>query len=123
VGRLSDGWLPSFCTPDDAAAGRPVVEEAAAKAGRAIDPEHFGALVIYVNGEEVPPLLAAIVERRRPGADPASVIPVGHKMLRAQLEAFVERGFSKLVVVPTGEPPSWSDELGSLAETVLPIQN
>ena len=72
VGRLGDGWLPSFCTPDDAAAGRPVVEEAADKAGRSIDPEHFGALVLYVRGEEVPPLLAAIVQRRRPGAGPAA---------------------------------------------------
>lgn len=123
VGRLSDGWLPSFCTPDDAAAGRPVVEEAADKAGRAIDPEHFGALVIYVNSDEVPPLLAAIVNRRRPDLEPTAVIPTGHKALREQLERFVERGFSKLVVVPTGEPPSWSEELHALAENVLTIQN
>jgi alkanesulfonate monooxygenase SsuD/methylene tetrahydromethanopterin reductase-like flavin-dependent oxidoreductase (luciferase family) len=123
VGRLGDGWLPSFCTPDDAAAGRPVVEEAADKAGRTIDPEHFGALVLYVRGDEVPSLLATIVERRRPGADPRDVIPTGHKALRAQLEAFVERGFTKLVVVPAGEPPSWEDELEALAAEILPIQN
>lgn len=123
VGRLGDGWLPSFCTPEDAAAGRPVVEEAADKAGRAIDPEHFGALVLYVRGDEVPPLLATIVERRRPGADPRDVIPTGHQALRAQLERFVERGFSKLVVVPAGEPPSWTEELEALAAEVLPIQN
>jgi probable F420-dependent oxidoreductase len=125
VGRLSDGWLPSFCTPDDAAAGRPVVEEAAAKAGRAIDNEHFGALVIYVpapDGTEVPPLLAAIVNRRRPDLDPSAVIPTGHAALKRQLEAFIERGFSKLVVVPAGEPPSWSEELEALAATVLPLQ-
>jgi probable F420-dependent oxidoreductase len=123
VGRLGDGWLPSFCTPDDAAAGRPVVEEAAEKAGRSIDPEHFGALVIYVHGDEVPPLLAAVVNRRRPDLDPSAVIPVGHKALRAQLEAFVDKGFSKLVVVPTGEPASWTDELEALAANVLTIQN
>ena len=123
MGRLGDGWLPSFCTPDDAAAGRPVVEEAAEKAGRSIDPEHFGALVIYVHGDEVPPLLAAVVNRRRPDLDPSAVIPVGHKALRAQLEAFVDKGFSKLVVVPTGEPASWTDELEALAANVLTIQN
>src|SRR5262249_37797887 len=33
-GRLSDGWLPSLCTPEEAAAGRIVIEETAAKAGR-----------------------------------------------------------------------------------------
>src|SRR2546425_10751345 len=30
-GRLSDGWLPSLCTPEEAAAGRVVIEEAAAR--------------------------------------------------------------------------------------------
>ena len=28
VGRLSDGWLPSFLTPEEAAARRPVIERA-----------------------------------------------------------------------------------------------
>ncbi|MBA2609585.1 MAG: LLM class flavin-dependent oxidoreductase [Actinobacteria bacterium] len=123
VGRLGDGWLPSFCTPDDAAAARPVVENAAADAGRLIDPEHFGALVIYVNSVEVPPMLAMLVNRRRPDLDPSAVIPTGHAALRAQLEAFIERGFSKLVVVPAGEPPSWTDELEALAQVLLPLQN
>ncbi|MEY2396852.1 MAG: hypothetical protein QOJ00_26 [Actinomycetota bacterium] len=123
VGRLGDGWLPSFCTPDDAAAGRPAVEEAAAKAGRAIDPEHFGALVIYVNGDEMPPVLASVVNRRRPDLDPSAVIPLGLAALRRQLEAFIERGFTKLVVVPAREPASWADELAALADTALPLQN
>src|SRR5688572_15914867 len=35
VGRLGDGWLPSFSTPAECAAGRVVVEEAADAAGRA----------------------------------------------------------------------------------------
>jgi probable F420-dependent oxidoreductase len=123
VGRLGDGWLPSFCSPDDAANERPVVEEAADKAGRVIDVEHFGALVIYAMGDEVPPLLAAVVNRRRPDVDPSSVIPAGHRALRTQLERFVDRGFSKLVVVPAGEPASWTDELEALADTVLSLQN
>lgn len=123
VGRLGDGWLPSFCTPDDAAAGRPVVEAAADQVGRAIDPEHFGALVIYVNSPDVPPMLAAIVNRRRPDLTPSAVIPSGHKALRAQLESFIERGFTKLVVVPAAEPSSWTDELEELARVLLPLQN
>src|SRR3989440_1985296 len=35
-GRLSDGWLPSLCTPDEAAAGRIVIDDAARRAGRSI---------------------------------------------------------------------------------------
>src|SRR5690606_2481053 len=46
-GRLGDGWLPSFCTPDDVAAGIPVIQQVAADHDRSIDPEHFGALVPY----------------------------------------------------------------------------
>src|SRR5271166_3837654 len=41
-GALFDGWLPSMCTPDEAAGGRQVIEAAAEAAGRAISPEHFG---------------------------------------------------------------------------------
>src|SRR5881227_2700317 len=41
-GRLSDGWLPSLCTPEEAAAGRIAIDEAAARAGRSISSEHFG---------------------------------------------------------------------------------
>ena len=32
VGRLADGWLPSFVTPDDAARGREVIEQIARRA-------------------------------------------------------------------------------------------
>src|SRR5262245_24094800 len=45
VGRLGDGWLPSFVTPAEAAAGRVIVEQAATEHERVIDPEHFGVLV------------------------------------------------------------------------------
>src|SRR5499426_4847897 len=46
-GRLSDGWLPSLCTPEEAAAGRAVIEDAAARAGRSISAEHFGVSIGY----------------------------------------------------------------------------
>src|SRR6202167_5243369 len=41
-GRLADGWLPAFCTPGDAAAGKAVIDDVAAASGRSISPEHFG---------------------------------------------------------------------------------
>src|SRR2546425_1297553 len=44
-GRLSDGWLPSLCTPEEAATGRVVIEKAAAQAGRSISSEHFGVSI------------------------------------------------------------------------------
>jgi probable F420-dependent oxidoreductase len=123
VGRLGDGWLPSFTSPAEAAAGRVVVEEAAAAAGRSIDAEHWGALVIYTRGEELPERFAALLKHRNPDADPSDIVPAGLPALRAHLERFCEVGFSKFVLVPSGEPESWDDELGAVAAEVLTLQN
>jgi probable F420-dependent oxidoreductase len=131
VGRLGDGWLPSFCTPAEAEEGRAVVEKAAADAGRSMDPEHWGALVIYTEGP-LPDRLARALAARRPGTDPASVVGQGLDGLRARLEDFVARGFSKLVVVPTGagsvpdaagSAPDAASAVARLGEAVLSIEN
>ena len=121
VGRLGDGWLPSFCTAEQAAEGRVVVEQAAAAAGRAIDPEHYGALLFYARSG-VPDALARIVAARRPGVSPSDLVAVGLPALRATVESFCEVGFSKFVLVPLEDPPSWADELGEVGETLLPLQ-
>jgi len=121
VGRLGDGWLPSFCTAEQAAAGRQVIEEAAAGAGRAIDPEHYGALLFY-SGSGVPEGLARIVAARRPGVEPADLVAVGLPALRATVERFCDVGFSKFVVVPLEDPESWADELAAVGEALLPLQ-
>jgi probable F420-dependent oxidoreductase len=122
VGVLGDGWLPSFSTPGEVAAGRVVVEQAAAEAGRAIDPEHFGALVIYVH-DEIPEPLRDRVAQRRPDLEIDELIPVGLPALKAHLESFMEHGFSKFVLVPAREPASWDEELDAVARSVLPLQN
>jgi probable F420-dependent oxidoreductase len=121
IGRLADGWLPSFITPDEAAAGRVTVEQVAAEHGRALDPEHFGALVPYTLGS-VPDRFVAAIAARRPGLDPAELVPVGLAAVRALLERFVDRGFSKFVLIPVGEPDDWTAELEALATEVLPMQ-
>ncbi|MBV9285167.1 MAG: LLM class flavin-dependent oxidoreductase, partial [Acidimicrobiia bacterium] len=121
VGRLGDGWLPSFCTPSQAAEGRVVVESAAADAGRSIDSEHFGALLFYARGG-VPNALARIIAARRPGVDPADLVAVGLAALRAVVDRFCDVGFSKFVVVPMEDAPSWPDELAEIADALLPLQ-
>jgi probable F420-dependent oxidoreductase len=121
VGRLGDGWLPSFVRPVDVVTGRSAVEAAATEAGRAIDPEHWGALIAYAR-TALPARLAEAVAARRPGVDPAELFPVGLDAVRAHLERFIEVGFSKFVLVPAEEPASWDEELESVAEAVLPLQ-
>ena len=122
VGRLGDGWLPSFCTPAEVQAGRAVVEEAAAAAGRTIDPEHWGALIPYSH-VPLPDVAVTRIERRVTGVDVAATVPVGLPTLRGHIEAFLEVGFSKFVVVPIFEPDDWDDEVGETADAVLRLQD
>ncbi|HEY6318342.1 MAG TPA: LLM class flavin-dependent oxidoreductase [Acidimicrobiia bacterium] len=120
-GRLGDGWLASFSTPGDCAAGRVIVDDAAAAAGRAVDPEHFGAMVTYGHDAIPDPLrqrLAAI----RPEVDPADLVAVGLPALRTRLSEFVSVGFSKLVLVPLTEPDDWARELEQVGGAVLDLQ-
>lgn len=123
VGRLGDGWLPSFCEADDVRRGRIAVEAAAAEAGRAIDPEHFGALVAYAHGE-VPEALGAFIRQRRPDIDdPRRIIPTDLPSLRHRLEEMVDAGASKFVVLPLDEPNDWTAELEAVAAELLPLHN
>jgi probable F420-dependent oxidoreductase len=121
AGRLSDGWLPALCTPEEAAAGRSAIQDEARAAGREIDPEHFGISMSYAH-DAIPASQVARIAKRRPGLDPASVIAVGMPALRAMLQRYVDVGFSKFVVRPAEPPQSWTAELDELADGVLSLQ-
>jgi probable F420-dependent oxidoreductase len=121
VGRLGDGWLPSFLTPGEAGERRLAVEQAAAAAGRLIDPEHFGALVFY-GRDAVPDRLVQLIAARRAGLDPTELVPLGWPNVRRAIERFIDAGFSKFVLVPVQEPADWADELVEAAAEVLPLQ-
>jgi probable F420-dependent oxidoreductase len=118
-GRLSDGWLPSLCTPEEAAAGRAVIEDVAAKAGRSISSEHFGMSIGYATA----PIDAATARRlsvRNPRA--VELTPVGLPAVRERIERFLGVGFSKFVLRPIVPPPSWHAELDALAAAVGDLQ-
>ncbi len=118
-GRLSDGWLPSLCTPEEAAAGRVVIEAAAARAARSISSEHFGMSIGYARA----PLdadTARVMAARRPRA--LELTPVGLPALRALIERFIAVGFSKFVVRPVIAPASWRAELEALSAAVGDLQ-
>ena len=121
AGRKADGWLPSLITPEEAAEGRRVIEVEAERAGRRIDPEHFGASLSYGEGD-IPEVLLASIARRRPGVDPETLIPKGLDGARQRLLEFIDAGFSKFVVRPGGPPESWPAALEAMAEALLPLQ-
>lgn len=121
VGRLGDGWLPSFCTAEDVADGWAVVNETASEHGRQIDGGHLGVLIAY-STEPLPEELAAFITRRRPDIDVAEIVPNSPSGVRARLEEFIDVGATKFVLTPLTEPDDWAAELRRLAGNVLDLQ-
>ena len=126
VGRLADGWLPSFVTPDDARAGWETVTRVAAENNREVDPEHFGVLIPYVIGEHSEAFLANLKTRRPDIEDLRTLVPNSWESLSELIEKFVAVGASKFVIIPSKEPGSvneWNDHLADAAKHMIPLQN
>ncbi len=123
IGRLADGWLASFSMPQACAAGRVIIETAAAEAGRTIDPDHFGAMVFYRHAP-LPDALAQLVASR-PGVDVSAdeLVPQGWDAVVERCREYVAVGFSKLVLVPFTEPADWLAELETGAAAVRPLES
>lgn len=125
VGRVADGWLPSFVTPEDAAAGRVVIEEVCAEHDRRIDHDHFGVLVPYAFGP-IPDRLLALLAKRRPDlADPRELVPTSWDGLTDLIRGFIDVGTSKFVVLPLAEPAdadAWVEHLTEAADVLLPLE-
>jgi probable F420-dependent oxidoreductase len=123
-GRLGDGWLPAFCTPEDARAGKLEIDRVAAEHGRSISPEHFGVSLAYApEGTDLGTLASSPLARRARGRPLEDIIPVGLTGLRKTIERFLEVGFSKFVVRPMAGPDDgWPAELERLAGTVGALQ-
>jgi probable F420-dependent oxidoreductase len=121
VGRLGDGWLGSFVTPDEARAGRQAIEAAAAAAGRQVDPEHFGISLAVADGA-IPAELAAAVRQRRSGSDPAALVADGWPAARRMIEAYVAAGISKFVIRPAAPPAGHGEFLGHFVRELMPLQ-
>lgn len=119
-GRLADGWLPSLCTPEEAAAGKAIIDAAAAGAGRSISPEHFGVSVGYSHVPLTDHQVAALTARS-PSRTPPPV-PVGIPALRDLLLGYLDVGFSKFVLRPMGPVTGWRRELETLAAGVGDLQ-
>ncbi len=97
------------------------MQQVAAEHDRAIDPEHFGVLIPYRDGP-LPEVIAQFVQRRRPEADPAEVVPERSQLVDV-IKRMIDIGASKFVLIPLGEPGDWHAELHDIAEIVLPLEN
>lgn len=122
VGRLADGWLASFVTPDEAADGIAVIKAAAAEAERSIEDDHYGVTIPVAFGE-IPDQLLAFARERRPERDPRPLVPVGWDAAVQLVKQFVEVGVTKFVLRPATPPKSWPGWVEEFADAALPLQN
>ena len=118
AGRLADGWLGSNVTPQAAGTIRAQIQEEASKAGRTIDPEHFGLSIGYARQgsdlERAPQL--------RTSATGQVSVPVGVRPLRDLIGALIDQGLSKFVLRSVAPVLWWPDELNWLADVVFDLQ-
>lgn len=119
AGHFADGWLGGHMPPAQAADLRARIDAAAADAGRAIDPEHFGLSLAYARNEDA---LAVSASRPASGSGPIEPVPVGRDALRSLVGRLVDVGLSKFVVRPAAPVTDWPTELTWLADTLLDLQ-
>ncbi len=101
IGRLADGWLGSFLTPAEARLGREQIEAAAAAAGRAVEPDHYGINVAVSDNGLSAGLLDA-VRSRRTDVDPTELVADGWSQLHRMIDRYVAAGLTKFVIRPAG---------------------
>jgi len=131
VGRLADGWLGSLLTPEEAGAAVRVIQEAAAEAGREVEPDHFGLslpVALAGNGQGIGDSLLATIQQRRPHADPDTLVATGWDGARRLIGRYVEAGLSKFVVRPDGLPGHhgravFEPFLDHFVRELMPLQN
>ena len=106
-----------------------IIQEAAAEEGREVEDDHFGlSLPVALtgngpgNGHGIPAPLLASINRRRPGADPATLVAQGWDGARRMIGQYVEAGLSKFVVRPVSPGP-FGPFLDGFVRELLPIQN
>lgn len=121
IGRLGDGWLGSFLTPDEARAARRGIEFAAEAAGRSIEPDHYG-ISLAVGDGELPAELLAAVRRRRPDVDPAELVAADWPDLHRQVDGYLAAGLTKFVIRAAGTTDR-AAFLDRFTTELLPRQN
>jgi probable F420-dependent oxidoreductase len=124
TGRLGDGWLASFITPDEVRGGVASIGLAAAASGRAIDADHYGAIVSFRIGTSAEQARSGLVPgltRLRSDAPVEDYCALGTPDdCIAMLRRYVEAGASKFVMRPACLPEELDMQIDLLAREVVP---
>ena len=137
--RSTSGWVAAFQMRCGASAGSPTGGWAACSPpvrrvqhGKPSRPppwrraarsrsDHFG-ISLAVAGGGVPPELAAAIRQRRPGSDPAALVPTSWEAAGQMIEQYFAGGISKFVVRPAAPPPSLGEFLSDFSRELMPLQ-
>jgi probable F420-dependent oxidoreductase len=124
VGRSGDGWLASFLTTQEFAAGAAAIRRHAAAAGRSIDEDHYGVILsttVARSVEEAKELAGPFLRRFRPDAATEDLSAFGTPDdIARRIEAYLEAGASKFVLRPACPPEQILDQLELLGREVAP---
>jgi probable F420-dependent oxidoreductase len=121
VGRLADGWLGSFVSPDQAKLAVEAIKAAAAEAGREIEEDHYGlSLAVAPNG--LPPELVRSATDRAPGVDLDDIVPASWDAARRLLDRYLDAGLTKFVLRPAGPVP-WREFMDNFRPLAAALHN
>src|SRR5438309_685010 len=125
AGRMGDGWIPSFITPDQFRVGVDKTLTFAAEAGREVPGDHFGTLVNFCLDSD-PAVARSIalpfIPRGRvdaPTLDACTAFGPA-ALVSERLEQYVQGGGSKFVLRPMCPPERMLEQLERLAADVIP---
>ena len=122
--KYGTGWQAGAETPE--AVGRVIaaIQEAAARAGRSIDEDHYGAAFSYRFGSPDDPGVAKAMAQyqARTGRDPGVHFAVGDATaIIERIARYVENGASKFVLRPAADgDDDMYTQTKRLVEEVLP---
>lgn len=123
--RLGTGWLAGIQTPEQV---RPVVaaiQGESARAGRPIDPDHYGAGFSYRFGSAEEPIVQQafrLFSRFASGGDPSQLLAVGDAdAIVRRVDAYRAAGISKFVLRPIAAgDDDFMHQTERLIEEVIP---
>ena len=124
VGRLGDGWLTSFLTPDEVGNGIERIRHHAAEAGRAVPEDHYGTIISYCFGgsrEEAVKLAQPYMLRLRPEVPPQAYCALGTaEDIAGLIGQYIRNGATKFVLRPCCPPEQTLAQNERLAREVAP---
>jgi len=105
TGRLADGWLASFVTPEQFAEQSAAIRAAAAEAERSIDEDHYGTVIFGARTQADADSLSELITFVGRAVAPEDVVAVGEDALDVLLRRFREVGATKFVLIPVADDP------------------